>query len=122
MGKRKIDRLRGKRTHGHGDTKNARGSGKTGGKGRAGSHKHKFTKYYTEFGIKKRLNPKKKLKEITLEKLNLLVNDKKEIDLKELGYDKILGKGNLTKPIVIKNAKVTSGAKEKIEGIGGKIE
>jgi len=122
MGKTKVDRLRGKRTHGHGNTKNARGSGCTGGKGRAGSTKHKFTKYYVDFGKRITLKPKKKIKTITLEALSEIIANKKEINLKELGYDKILGKGKLSKPIIIKNAILTKIAKEKIESIGGKIE
>jgi len=122
MVKRKIDRLRGKRTHGHGNTKNARGSGCTGGKGRAGSTKHKFTKYYVDFGQRIFLKPKTKLKTITLEALSDMIKDKKEINLKELGYDKILGKGNITKPVVFNNALVTAVAKEKIEKAGGKVQ
>lgn len=122
MGRTKVDRLRGKRTHGHGNTKNARGSGCTGGKGRAGSTKHKFTKYYVDFGQRIFLKPKEKLKTITLEALSELIKDKKEINLKALGYDKILGKGKLTKPVIIKNALATAIAKEKIESVGGKLE
>ena len=122
MGARKIDRLRGKRTHGHGNTKNARGSGCTGGKGRAGSTKHKFTKYYVDFGQRITLKPKEKLKTITLEALSEMIKDKKEINLKEMGYDKILGKGKLSKPVIIKNALATEVAKEKIESAGGKLE
>jgi len=123
MGKSKCDRLRGKRTHGYGNTKNARGSGCTGGKGRAGSTKHKFTKYYMTFGTKITQKPKEKLVTVTLERLNEIAKDRKEIDLKEIGVQKILGKGKLLKPITIKNAKyVTPTAKAKIEESGGKIE
>jgi large subunit ribosomal protein L15 len=123
MSKRKIDRLRGQRTHGRGNTKNGRGGGCKGGKGRAGAFKHKrFTFYEVTSQPKKRLHPKPKQKAITLDQLNFLIVDKKEIDLKEMGYDKILGSGNLTKPVVIKNAIVTQKAKQKIEAAGGKIE
>ncbi len=122
MSRTKVDKLRGKRTHGHGNTKNARGSGCTGGKGRAGSTKHKFTKYYVDFGQRIYLKPKTKLKTITLEALSEMIKDKTEINLKEMGYDKILGKGKLSKPITIKNALVTEVAREKIESVGGKIE
>ena len=52
--RKKKNILRGHRTHGHGDTKNGRGAGSRGGVGRAGSHKHKFTKYAGEFGIEKK--------------------------------------------------------------------
>ena len=53
--RRKVNKQLGERTHGHGDTKNWRGSGNRGGVGRAGSHKHKFSKYWMTFGIKRRL-------------------------------------------------------------------
>ena len=52
--RKKKNKLRGHRTHGKGDTKNHRGAGSRGGVGRAGSHKHKFTKYYGEFGTEKK--------------------------------------------------------------------
>ena len=48
--RRKKNKLRGNRTHGKGNTKNHRGAGSKGGRGRAGSHKHKFSKYYKTFG------------------------------------------------------------------------
>ena len=35
---------------------------------------------------------------------------------------KVLGDGELTKPLIIKASKVTASAKEKIEKVGGKIE
>jgi len=122
MVKSKKDKLRGKRSHGKGNTKNGRGSGCKGGKGRAGSHKHKFTKYYVDFGVKKKLKTKQTLKSINLKDLNSLIKDQKEIDLKKLGYDKILGKGNITKTVNFKNALATKSAKEKIEKAGGSIE
>ncbi len=122
MPKTKNDRLRGNRSHGKGNTKNDRGSGCKGGKGRGGSFKHKFSKYYVTIGIKTTLKPKEKLKTINLVDLDLLTKDKTEINLKELGYDKILAKGNLTKKLIIKNALVTEKAKEKIELAGGKVE
>lgn len=122
MVKSKLDKLRGKRSHGRGNTKNGRGSGCKGGKGRAGSHKHKFSKYYVDFGVKKRLKTKQNLKSINLRDLNPLIKDQKEIDLKKLGYDKILSKGNITKPIKFKNALATKSAKEKIEKAGGSVE
>jgi large subunit ribosomal protein L15 len=122
MSKTKNDRLRGNRSHGKGNTKNNRGSGCKGGKGRAGSFKHKFTKYYVTIGNKISLKPKEKLKTINLTDLDVLAKDKTEINLKELGYGKILAKGNLTKKLIIKNAQVTEKAKEKIEQAGGKVE
>ena len=121
------DRLRGKRTHGKGNTKNSRGGGSNGGRGRAGSFKHKFTKYAPMVGkrkiIKPRLKGKLRLKTITLTQLDLIIKDQTLIDLKKLGYDKILGTGNVTKKINIKNVKsITAVAKSKIEALGGLIE
>lgn len=126
MPKSKVDRLRGKRTHGKGNTKNRRGSGSKGGVGRAGSFKHKFTKYHVVIGKRKLISPrlpaKKKLKTITLRDLNVYLKDKDVIDLKALGYEKVLGTGNLDKKITLKNAQVTKVAKQKIEKLGGVIE
>jgi len=126
MPKSKVDRLRGKRTHGKGNTKNKRGAGCKGGAGRAGSFKHKFTKYFPLLGKRKlvspRLSAKVRVKTITLHDLNKYITDKDYIDLKEIGFGKILGTGNLSKAIKIKNAQVTKVAKEKIEKVGGVIE
>jgi len=126
MPKSKVDRLRGKRTHGKGNTKNKRGAGNQGGAGRAGSFKHKFTKYQVIVGKRKlvspRLGPKDKPKAITLHDLNSYLLNKDVIDLKEIGFQKILGTGNLTKKVTIKNALVTKVAREKIEKLGGVIE
>lgn len=126
MSKSKVDRLRGKRTHGKGNTKNKRGAGCKGGRGRAGSFKHKFTKYYVVIGKRKLLTPrlraKTKLKTITLHDLNKYLTDKDTLDLKEIGFEKILGTGNLEKAVKIKNAQVTKIAKKKIEDKGGVVE
>jgi len=126
MSNTKNDRLRGKRSHGTGNTKNHRGAGSKGGRGRAGSFKHKFSKFYPVLGkrkiMKPRLKGKTKLREITIYNLDLLIKDAKEVNLKELGYDKVIGFGKITKAITLKNAKVTAVAKQKIEAAGGKVE
>lgn len=126
MPKSKVDRLRGKRTHGKGNTKNKRGAGCKGGVGRAGSFKHKFTKYQVVIGKRKLLSPrlsaKRKLKTITLHDLNKYLINKDVIDLKEIGFDKVLGTGNIDKKITLKKAIVTKVAKDKIEKLGGVVE
>jgi len=126
MPKSKVDRLRGKRTHGKGNTKNQRGAGSKGGAGRAGSFKHKFSKYFPTIGKRKLLSPrlhaKTRVKTITLHDLNKYIVDKETIDLKTIGFEKILGTGTLNKPVKITNAQVTKIAKEKIEKAGGVIE
>lgn len=43
------------------------------------------------------------------------------LDLRSIGYDKLLGGGTLLKPIVVRVAKVSATAKQKIELAGGDI-
>ncbi len=129
--RRKKNKLRGHRTHGAGGTKNRRGAGTRGGVGRAGSHKHKFSKYYLTFGIKRKLKAKKKGKAINLidisRKLDAWVESGKAagengvivLDGKKLGFAKILSVGNVKEKIKIVNAKVSAKAAEKIAEAGG---
>ncbi|MBU2100937.1 uL15 family ribosomal protein [Candidatus Micrarchaeota archaeon] len=132
--RKKTNKLRGKRHHGKGNTKNRRGSGIRGGVGKAGSHKHKYSKYYTEFGIKIRLKPKDKGDNINISELENYLEKKlkKElvaknnevfvVDGKKCGLHKILGRGNTKIKVETKNVKVTPDAKTKIETAGGKTE
>lgn len=132
--RKKKNKLRGQRTHGKGDTKNKRGSGNKGGKGRAGSHKHKFTKYYGFFGSeKKRIIGKPKLMSVNLDDIQKLVpvwekENKVEkrgkaifLDGKIAGIGKVLGRGSIDFPLFLKNVKVSSKAIVKIEKADGKI-
>lgn len=132
--RRKKNTLRGNRVHGKGDTKNKRGAGCRGGRGRAGSHKHKFTKYWKSFGKYGTLKVKKTLIGINIsdlvEKLPKLVSSKKVeqikgayiIDGNKLKFDKILGRGKLKEQLILKNIEVSKKAAEIIEKAGGKIE
>jgi large subunit ribosomal protein L15 len=43
------------------------------------------------------------------------------LDLRSIGYNKLLGGGTLLKPIVVRVAKVSATAKQKIELAGGGI-
>jgi len=127
---RKIRKMRGSKTCGYGSKKKHRGKGSKGGKGYAGSHKHKWTyivKYEPDhFGKHGFVPPRKKqIKTINvgelenvLKRLNLESN---EIDLSELGYEKLLGKGKVTKPFIIKVKEFSERAKNKIESAGGMI-
>ena len=124
----------GHRTHGHGDTKNNRGYGTKGGHGRAGSHKHKFTKYYDSFGVKIRLKPSRKLKAINLDDLNREIEkmvenktvqklgEKIMVDGKKLNIDKLLGRGELKYPVIVKNMTLSERAMEKIFESNGEVE
>ena len=124
--RRKKNKLRGQRTHGAGDTKNRRGAGSRGGRGRAGSHKHKFSKYYADFGIKRTLKAKPKQEALNLEEIQNNIekwiangvavkeNDLLVIDASKAGFAKVLGKGNVKEKIRIDNAEFSKKAAEKL--------
>nr|AJS11819.1 50S ribosomal protein L15P [uncultured archaeon] len=133
--RKKKHRMRGNRTHGGGNTKNRRGSGVRGGRGRAGGHKHKFSTYMHDFGVKKRLKPKTlKQKALNLEELERRIpewiEEKKAsreangviIDGKKTGFFKILSEGSINEKIILKNLKASKKAAEKIQKAGGMVE
>ncbi len=114
---------RGTRTNGRGKKGSRR---KGGGKGNAGSLRHKkmwFIKnmpgYFGKHGMPGR---KEKVRYVTLEWIDQYVRDHglKEINVAELGYDRVLGRGNLTVPVTIKAKSFTNKAIEKIEAANGK--
>ena len=138
----KSSKMRGSSSHGRGFKKRARGSGNRGGFGRAGTgrgadSKHqKFSKEYGKnyFGKKGFSSINKKENKIislrTLEdildkllekKLVELKGDSYLVDLKKIGFDKILSNGNLTKKIEIRNGLASKKAVEKIEKLSGKV-
>ncbi len=131
--RKKKNILRAERTHGKGNTKNHRGAGSRGGVGKAGSHKHKYSKYYMDFGKSGVLKTKTKGKSITLTELEIIIpkllarkkiiekNGAYLINYKKTGIGKILGSGQLKSKIIIKNIKVTEKAIQKIEQAGGEI-
>ena len=122
---KKTEKKRGTRTLGKGTMKKWRGKGHRGGKGYAGSKKHRkswILRYEREHLGKRGFIPKtsESVKAINLRDLETLAGDKKEIVLADLGYDKILGSGNVTKKLVVKAKAFSRIAKEKIEKAGGK--
>ena len=134
--RKKIRKLRGSRTCGWGRVAQHRGSGHRGGFGKAGGHKHKWTKIVVEnldyFG-KKGFRPYRtntERKTINLDEMpQILVNigkkgettDKKtKINVANFGYEKVLGRGKIEKPIIVEAPHFSKTAKEKIESAGGK--
>jgi large subunit ribosomal protein L15 len=136
--KRKITKMRGSRTVGGGCSKKRRGAGHRGGRGNAGSHKHHWTwivKYdpdhFGKYGFKRPQKAINKVNPVNLsyldEKSEQLLdkglaskeNDKIVIDITELGYNKVLGSGKLTKPLVIKSPEFSGLAEKKIQEAGG---
>ena len=127
----KAKRRRGERTY-HGSAKKWRGKGSRGGRGKAGLHKHKWSwvlkyepNHFGKKGFKPPLAVRRKPATINLEELDLLLRQKgyeKEVDLEELGYQKLLGKGKLSRPVTIKVKSASKLAKKKVEKIGGVIK
>lgn len=130
--------MRGSRTVGGGCSKKRRGAGHRGGRGMAGGHKHMWTwivKYdpdhYGKHGFKRPQKTIYEFKPVNLsfldEKLDELISDglaEKEkgkivLDVTKMGYNKVLGKGQMTKPVIIKSPKFSKTAIEKIESAGG---
>lgn len=133
---RKKIKLRGGRTHGGGNTKNRRGGGSRGGRGRAGSHKHKFSKYYLDFGVKRKLKPKEHGSGAVINLCSLdkivrgLLAEKKcgreagmiVVDGRDAGIRKILGMGKTHEKVLLRNVEASRKAREAVEKAGGKVE
>lgn len=137
--RRKIRKLRGSRTCGYGRVGQHR---KTSSKGerKAGRHKHGWSyvlRYMPDyFGKRGFTSPKslhRKDKIINVGELESLVErlereeqlEKKEgkifLDLDTLGYTKLLGMGEIAKPVLVKIASYSESAARKIEEAGGQI-
>ncbi len=134
--KRKVRRLRGSRTMGWGQIGQHRKSGGHGGTGGAGLHKHKWSwilVYDPEhFGKNGFHNPtSEKIKKwINVGEINYILEKYKPevtrdglpvVNLKELGIQKVLGKGDLSKPVFVIAESWTKKAEESIVKVGGKI-
>jgi large subunit ribosomal protein L15 len=123
MGRRKkISKKRGSRTSGKGGIK----PGGRGGRGYAGSKKHRKS-YILRYERDHIGKPKgfvsrtsKHVRSVNLRDLDTLAGSKKEIVLADLGYDKVLGSGDVTKKLTVKAKFFSRHAKEKIEKAGGK--
>ncbi|MFH1786376.1 MAG: uL15m family ribosomal protein [archaeon] len=122
-------RFRGYSTHGWGHKKKHRGAGSRGGRGRAGLHKHKFVYALVnglfhngrlaEFGFKSK-PAREAVRVINLFQIEELAKGRREVDISEYGYAKVLGRGRLTKPLTIKAEYFSASAVEKIKAAGGK--
>ncbi len=133
---RKVRKKRGSRTHGYGQV----GQHRKGTKGKAGLHKHRWTyviKYEPDYFEKRGFTSQKaigrKTNVINVGELNELAHrlaaekklERKQkkifLDLDILGYDKLLGMGKITKPMLVKVVAHSEAAAKKIEEAGGQI-
>ncbi len=138
--RKKNTRQRGSHTHGWGSKKKHRGSGNRGGKGMAGTGKKADSKkplvwnnkkYFGKYGFKPKTS--RGLNVITLkdlaqkipflveEKLAVKEGDVFKINLKELGYDKLLSNGSFNLKLEVVVSKASKSAISKIESAGGKV-
>jgi large subunit ribosomal protein L15 len=138
MSKKKVKKYRGSRTCGGGTHKNRRGAGSRGGRGNAGTCKHhavRAAKRGLSYGKKGFHKPNAHRKTIVNvgeldEIIEQLVADEiarvedgvYHLNLAELGIDKVLGKGKVTKALVLHAGEVTQTAIDKIEQAGGSIK
>lgn len=126
---KKVRKQRGYRTHGWGSQKKHRGGGSRGGRGRGGVEKHKRLwllkkgEKLGKSGFKslQQRGLKKSEKSINLRDVVKLAADKKEINLLEHGYERVLGTGDIKKPLKVKARHFSAKAKDKIECAGGKV-
>lgn len=139
--RKKVSRMRGTHSHGWGDKKKHRGGGNRGGRGNAGMGKRadamkpsmwKNTLYFGKHGFK--LKNAVEVNAVNLQYLeNHIDTMVKEdlaastagiytVDLKKLGFDKLLSKGRISKKINITVDAATDSAVAKVEQAGGSVK
>jgi large subunit ribosomal protein L15 len=145
--KKRVKRIRGTRTCGGGSAKKRRGKGSKGGSGNAGAFGHHFVRSL-KMGIRKGKNKAQLPLQVRTAKrfdivmnvgdLDNMVEEQMKagkakaddtgtgtgiyLDATQLGIDKILGKGNVTRKLTLKTNKISTLAREKIESAGGAVE
>lgn len=133
---RKTRKRRGTRTVGWGIVGQHRGSGQKGHR-KVGRRKHLWSwvlRYEPDYFSKKGFcSRRKKVNAVNigkLEELAMKISAEKGLeerdgmtflDLDKLGYNKLLGVGNITKPFSIKVASYSQSAAKKVEESGGKL-
>ncbi len=137
--RRKVRKQRGTRTYGRGCSKRGRGSGEKGGKGLSGGHKHKWSyvlkhmpEHFGKHGFTRPLAARREISSINVgeldERLDELLQQgiaKREeerivVDVKKLGFERVLGGGRVTHSIEVIAKEFVGSAKRKLEEAGGK--
>lgn len=123
-------------SHGYGSSKKNRGAGNRGGKGNAGSGKKGQSKRLTEEGVQvlgeRGFNSRKpEQNAINLRDIDQRIDDMVEeglvdedggklvLDLDDIGYEKVLGKGHLNREVEIHAESFSGSAERKIEEADG---
>jgi len=136
----KRSKYRGSRTCGGGTHKNRRGAGNRGGRGRAGINAHHFVKWYMEFGGPVYgkdgfFNPTHEaVPAMDIGIIDQIVpsllaqgaakqeGDAVIINAADIGIEKVLGSGRVTRKLNISAPAFSEQAKMKIEKMGGKAQ
>ncbi|MBN2422497.1 uL15 family ribosomal protein [Candidatus Woesearchaeota archaeon] len=139
--RKKATHKRGTETHGHGSSKKRRGAGHRGGRGNSGSGKRgdakimKVTKgnkrYLGKYGFKSKnfraitsINIEQiqqKLDKLILMKLIKNENNVYIVNLKEIGYDKLLSKGKVKNKFKFTVESASQSVIEKVKQAGGEV-
>ena len=114
-------------THGRGK-KAGRGAGLRGGRGNAGLHKHRFM--YMTKNMPDHFGPKGFTRKgdtttptiINVGQLEEQFPGKKEINLSKEGYEKLLGKGSVSKGLKITVKAASQKAMDKVAKQGGEVK
>jgi large subunit ribosomal protein L15 len=130
---RKTRKMRGSRTHGYGRIGQHRDAGSKGQR-KVGRHKHLWSyvttcepDYFGKHGFTSPQSLKRKENIINISKLGALSQKFSEekgtthVDLTSLGFTKLLGTGNITKPLIVNVASCSKTAAEKIKKAGGQV-
>lgn len=134
---RKIRKRRGSRTYGWGRVGQHRDHGRLGGRGKAGTHKHKWNqsqpKYVGKTGFKCPRSLGRTVNVMNVgeleELVDTLVSDKRAkferrkivLDLSDFGCNKLLGAGTITKAMTVKVSAASESAVKKVEEAGGEV-
>ncbi len=132
--------LRGWRTMSWGRVGQHRKSGSSGGRGRSGRHKHKWTwvlvyqpDYFGKHGFVQPPSISKEIRAINVGELDQIVDKLVErglaeykdgkyyVNLLKIGYNKLLGGGKVTKPIVVETPLASRSADAKVREKGGEV-
>ncbi|MBI2654661.1 uL15 family ribosomal protein [Candidatus Woesearchaeota archaeon] len=138
--RKKNTRQRGSKTHGWGAKKKHRGKGHQGGAGMAGSGKRADSKkpslwkerYFGKFGFvsktpKVKINPvnisyiEEHINKFVLEGLAKKENNVYSVELKKLGFNKLLGDGGVSMKFKITTPYASKTAVEKVKEAGGEV-
>lgn len=141
--RKKSRKMRGSRLHGYGLQRQHRRSGRRGGFGMAGTKKHLWTwitahepDYFGRGrrGFKRPRAVTREVRSINLGEIEEILPElmasgfareledgRVELDLMKIGYNKLLGRGSVSRPLVVKVGSASKHAVSKLESIGGSV-